>query len=304
MRNDILFSVIIPTYNRAHTLPKCIDSLLSQSYKNWEAIIVDNFSTDDTDQVISKYNDSRLVYIKNANHGIIANSRNVGISKAKGDWLCFLDSDDYWLPSKLSSVMDYVIEYDWIYHDYKCDIRSFFPNRFVTRGISFKKNPLDTFLKNGNIMATSSVCLSRKILGDNRFPEISELVGVEDYLLWLSICEQNPSVKIKHVPKVLSMYGVGDNYSNSSKQFQKEQEIFRMYKDKLSLSMRKDMLRWLLYRKACYLFQSKNYVQAKKCFLLSSKSSSFRIAFRSYKALLRIIFIIIPLKRINLSLKS
>ena len=95
-------SIVIPTYNHANFLGKALESVITQTFTNWEAIVVDNQSTDHTSQVISKFNDHRIKYIKISNYGIIAKSRNHGINVAKGEWIAFLDSDDFWPKEKLN----------------------------------------------------------------------------------------------------------------------------------------------------------------------------------------------------------
>ena len=94
------FSVIIPTYNRAHMLERAIKSVLAQTYKNFELIVVDDGSTDETKELLSKYKD--IHYYKIDNSGV-SFARNFGVSKSKGKYLCFLDSDDEWLNEKLKA---------------------------------------------------------------------------------------------------------------------------------------------------------------------------------------------------------
>ena len=101
------FSIIIPTYNRVRVLSRSIDSVLSQTYKDFELIIVDNGSTDNTQKWLSdNYQDSRIFYHYQAGSGSPANPRNIGISLSKGEWVCFLDSDDKWNQEKLQSVYE------------------------------------------------------------------------------------------------------------------------------------------------------------------------------------------------------
>ena len=100
-----LVSVIIPTFNRAWALEKAIDSVLSQDYDNFELIVVDDGSTDDTEQCIQKYEKS-LRFIRQPNLGVSA-ARNRGISVSTGTLVAFLDSDDYWYPEKLSAQVDF-----------------------------------------------------------------------------------------------------------------------------------------------------------------------------------------------------
>jgi glycosyltransferase involved in cell wall biosynthesis len=99
MKSDKLISIILPTYNRAHCVTRAIDSAIYQTYKNIELIVVDDGSTDNTEEVLKKYTD-KVVYIKQGNAGASA-ARNTGISKAKGEYVAFIDSDDVWLSNKL-----------------------------------------------------------------------------------------------------------------------------------------------------------------------------------------------------------
>ena len=96
-----LVSVIIPTYNHAKFIGKAIESVLSQTYKNFELIIIDNYSKDDTEKIVASYEDDRIVYLKFRNNDIIAASRNYGIKYSHGEYIAFLDSDDFWHKQKL-----------------------------------------------------------------------------------------------------------------------------------------------------------------------------------------------------------
>lgn len=103
---DDLISVVIPTYNRAKTLPRAINSVLNQTYKNLELIIVDDASTDGTEEIIKEFKDSRIRFIKNeVNKGGSA-ARNIGINEAKGEFVAFQDSDDEWHLRKLEIQME------------------------------------------------------------------------------------------------------------------------------------------------------------------------------------------------------
>ncbi|MFN8339053.1 MAG: glycosyltransferase family 2 protein [Saprospiraceae bacterium] len=94
------FSIIIPTYNRAHTIRRPINSILAQTFTDWELIIVDDGSTDDTQEIVESYKDPRIRYVWQENQERSA-ARNHGISLAKGAWICFQDSDDEYLPEHL-----------------------------------------------------------------------------------------------------------------------------------------------------------------------------------------------------------
>ena len=98
------FSVVIPTYNRAHSIRKAIDSVLNQSFQDFEIIVVDDASPDETEQVVKAISDPRLRYFKNETNQERCVSRNRGIDLAKGKYICFLDSDDYHLPDHLEKL--------------------------------------------------------------------------------------------------------------------------------------------------------------------------------------------------------
>ena len=101
-----LVSIVIPTYNHAKFISKALKSILDQTFKDWEAIIIDNQSTDQTNDILSKYSDPRIKSYKIDNNGIIAKSRNLGIKLSKGKWIAFLDSDDWWTSEKLEVCFD------------------------------------------------------------------------------------------------------------------------------------------------------------------------------------------------------
>jgi glycosyltransferase involved in cell wall biosynthesis len=100
MSEGPLVSIILPTYNRAHFLPEAVGSVLAQTYRNWELIVVDDGSTDHTREVAEGYGDERIRYLYQANKGCSA-ARNLGIKNSRGEFIAFLDSDDMWLPERL-----------------------------------------------------------------------------------------------------------------------------------------------------------------------------------------------------------
>ena len=99
--NDLV-SIIMPSYNTAGYIAETIRSVLAQTYSNWELIIVDDCSTDNTDEVVVQFlSDSRIRYLKNEKNSGAAISRNWALREAKGKWIAFLDSDDLWVAEKL-----------------------------------------------------------------------------------------------------------------------------------------------------------------------------------------------------------
>lgn len=117
-----LVSVIMPTYNCGLYIATAIDSVRSQTYENWELIIYDDCSTDDTQHIVNGYTsiDSRIHYIRSERNRGAAVTRNEAIKRAKGRWIAFLDSDDLWLPEKLEKQIRFMSDNDYAfsYHEY------------------------------------------------------------------------------------------------------------------------------------------------------------------------------------------
>jgi glycosyltransferase involved in cell wall biosynthesis len=112
---NLQISIIIPTYNRAHFLSYAIQSVINQTYQNWELLIIDDGSTDNTKKVVEEFikKDSRIKYFYKE-HGGVGSSRNFGIKKASGDFVIFLDSDDMFLPNILEEEVKYTGKYKMI----------------------------------------------------------------------------------------------------------------------------------------------------------------------------------------------
>ena len=188
--SQIMISVIIPCYNRAHLLPRCLDSVLAQEFRPLEIIVVDDGSTDSTRSLLQgSYPGIRI--ISQENKGVSA-ARNAGISAAKGDWLAFLDSDDTWFPAKLgrqiqaveASPGSNIVHTDeiWIRNGVRVN-----PQRKHRKyGGSIFKHCLPLC-----VISPSSVMIHRRVFDQvGLFDET--LPVCEDYDLWLRICARMP----------------------------------------------------------------------------------------------------------------
>lgn len=209
MRDSIspLISIVIPTYNRAGLIGKAIQSILDQSYENWELIVVDNYSDDNTKAVIESFNDDRILMLFTPRTGSVAASRNVGVAHSNGDWIAFLDSDDWWLPEKLKHVSKAMRNSpDLIYHDLQIvNANGASMRQKRTKSRKLKKPIYLDLLLNGNDIALSSVVVRKTIFtqvdGMNESPS---LFAVEDYDTWLRIAQITN--RFKYINKALGVY--------------------------------------------------------------------------------------------------
>ncbi|MGE1101269.1 glycosyltransferase family 2 protein [Peribacillus simplex] len=111
-KEDVLISVVIPTYNRGSLLKRTINSVLNQTYSNFELIIIDDASTDNTEDLIKSYNDPRISYTRLESNSKGTKTRNLGIQKASGEFIALLDSDDEWVNNKLEKQLSYIKQFN------------------------------------------------------------------------------------------------------------------------------------------------------------------------------------------------
>jgi glycosyltransferase involved in cell wall biosynthesis len=210
-------SIVMPSFNHSNFIGSAVSSVLEQSFINWELIVIDNFSTDQTMEILNQFNDARIKILQINNQGSIAKSRNLGVTSANGEWIAFLDSDDLWEPDKLEKVSVFFnSEHDLIYHH--LSLIQELPGSTEQQYINSRKlkSPVmkDLVLK-GNTIATSSVLVRKRIFlevgGMNENPEV---IGVEDYNTWLRIsCKTD---KFTLVPLTLGAYRIhSTNLSNA-----------------------------------------------------------------------------------------
>ena len=185
--NEVLFSIILPTFDRSNLIKTAIESVINQDYKNWELIIIDNYSKDNTEELVKNFSDKRIIFIKFKNNGIIAKSRNYGVKLAKGDYIAFLDSDDWWYPQKLKIVNKKIKEgsYKFLYHD--MHIKSSKSN--LKKKIKYTRklsNPSYELINFGPAFTTSSVVLDKKVFEEiNLFNEEKKFLAWEDFDAWI-----------------------------------------------------------------------------------------------------------------------
>ncbi|MDT8445886.1 MAG: glycosyltransferase family A protein [bacterium] len=209
-------SIIIPTYNQADLLQACLESVFAQSYTDFEAILVNNFSTDATAEVADQFaqaHPDQFRRIDFANGGSIAAGRNRGASEAQGEWLAFLDSDDLWEPQKLERCLAALGSADFGCH----------PVFLLREGhregesgwVDQKKLKYGPYLFAGNRVVTSTVMVRKtsfEALGG--FDESAELITAEDWDLWLRLLRDGARAVV--VPELLGSYRIHSG-GNSNK---------------------------------------------------------------------------------------
>lgn len=225
------FSIIIPTYNRANLLDRCLQSLVNQTYKDFEVIVCDDGSTDNTKEIYEKYkNNLNIQYLWDKNWGGPARPRNKGIAASQGEWICFLDSDDWWKPNKLEICLKYTEQYEFIYHDNEIyDLKNPAKKKFL-RGRSLNpKNPYLDMLLNGNPCINSSVVVKRSVINVvGLIDEDRRLIAVEDFDYWLRIAMYTK--RIKYIHELLGYYWVGEsNISFSEKQIERIEALYEKH---------------------------------------------------------------------------
>ena len=197
-----LVSIIMPMYNAGKFLSKSIESVLEQTYQNWELLLIDDGSKDDSIDIALAFTekDSRIFLLKNEQNMGIAKTRNKGIEASKGQYIAFLDSDDIWDREKLEKQIRFMQENDYVITFTAYELMDENSNRMhkeirVPQSVDYK-----TLLK-GNVLGCLTVIINREKLGfDIRMSGERH----EDYVLWLSILKKG--ITAYGIDEVLAMY--------------------------------------------------------------------------------------------------
>lgn len=261
-----LVSIIIPTYNRASDLERALRSVLAQTYPTWEALIVDNYSSDNTEDVLKIFDDTRIKLFKIHNHGVIAASRNLGIKYAQGEYIAFLDSDDWWASQKLESSVECLKQgADVVYHDLflvSKPHQKFLWRKARTRDL--RRPVLRDLILNGNALNNSSVVVRKKLLDQiNGLSEERDLIAAEDYDAWLRISKCTE--KFKRIDKTLGYYWEGGgNTSNPTCLLKNVNAIEARYADLIQDLGRLTSIDWITYVKGMSYYRMGCYEEARK----------------------------------------
>ena len=183
--NDLV-SVVMPSYNTGKYIKKSIESVLAQTYRDWELLIVDDGSTDDTDAIISSFDDPRIRYFKNETNSGAAICRNLALREAKGRWIAFLDSDDIWLPEKLEKQIAFMKknDYDFSYTGYyEINEESLPTGTHISGPSKIGKAGMFRYCWPGCL----TVMYDAEKIG---LIQVSDIKKNNDYAMWLQVCKK------------------------------------------------------------------------------------------------------------------
>ncbi|MCK8083867.1 glycosyltransferase family A protein [Vibrio sp. 1CM24A] len=286
----MLISVVIPTHNRSIMLDRAINSVLTQTYENLEVIVVDDASTDDTENLVSSYQDSRVSYIKIKNSKGANFARNTGVRSSNGEYVAFLDDDDIWFPNKL------FLQVEMLKNNSNLGL-VYTGIEVVTEGEDIRYSIKPKFngdiskiiLTDNCIGTTSTVVLSRKVFEkaggfDENLPQL------QDYDLWIRIAQ---ICEVGFISDDLIYYYVHQSISQLTSSADKNKSAIE-YIDKKHAHLINDLPLKLQRKRFCQrynamgkrLMKSGNNSQARslfiKSFRLSPNSNSVKFFIASF----------------------
>ncbi len=223
---DELVSIIMPSFNTGQYVAQSIESVLAQTYSNWELLIVDDCSEDDTTDVVSAYlSDKRIFFFRNDKNCGAAVSRNRALREAKGRWIAFLDSDDIWLPEKLEKQLAFMKEngYHFSYTNYKeIDCNGNLTGVSVSGPHRISKAGFYNYCWPGCL----TVMYDSSVVGTIQIVDIKKN---NDYAMWLKICKKHRCYLLDECLALYRRGRTGSISSESIKQLLKWH--YRLYRE-------------------------------------------------------------------------
>ncbi len=271
-------SVIITTYNMEKFIGKTLSSVLNQTYKNFEVILVDDSSEDKTLEIVKTYalKDDRIKYFMINHAGLPSVPRNFGISKSNSDLIAFLDGDDLWDKYKLQEQVIFFLKHPEMNFIYSMsvtfgEVNIFSPFYEVLPLLHKAAITRDELIKNGNSITCSTVLVKTEVIKQNGgFDEDPKLKAVEDYDLWLRISEKG---SFGFIPRIHAYYRVHKNQSSADWQTKQARleclsakhklklPAYRFYRNKnIVIRLARNLVHYLTYlrAKSSSFFDSKN----------------------------------------------
>ncbi|WP_297520183.1 glycosyltransferase family 2 protein [uncultured Clostridium sp.] len=236
-----LISIVMPVYNASEFIAESIDSIMIQTYKKWELILVDDCSVDESPEIIKKYTvDNRIKYIKLEKNSGAAVARNIGLATAKGRYIAFLDSDDIWNKEKLDKQLKFMKEkrVGFTFTEYSLmDESGQSLNKImkVHDIIDYK------YLLGNTIIGCSTVVIDREIIGDVKMPNIRSR---QDGATWLKILREGNNAY--GIAECLTKYRIVKN-SVSRNKIKAAKKIWYVYREIEHLNLFVAMKYFMLY---------------------------------------------------------
>ena len=257
MSDKPLVSIIMPAYNAEKTIAESIQSVIEQTYKNWELIVINDGSIDNTSSIVYSFKDCRIILVEQANGGV-ANARNNGLRCAKGDFVAFLDSDDLWLSSKLTIQMACMIERASFFSYGKSTC--FYLDKQNTHACFYD---LDINLDYSqkilvfDFIPTLTVVMSRCVVDKIGFFDES-LHGTEDWDYWIRVLQ---TYKPLFVDSVLALYRIQSNSLShqSSKHYVEMRKVVEKNK-KLYEKKSLGLMKWFFVKKEFLISREQNKI--------------------------------------------
>lgn len=220
-----LVSIIMPSYNTGKYIGNSIKSVQEQTYQNWELLIVDDCSTDNSVEIVRAFEEPRIILLQNKQNSGAAVSRNYALREAKGKWVAFLDSDDLWAPDKLEKQVSFMKENDYAFTftDYRiCLNGKWFP--YINTGPNYvnKRRMYDYCY-----FSTITVMYDREKIG---LVQIADLKKNNDYAMWLQVIEKADAYRL---PECLSFYIKHDGSVSSGSKIKLIKWHYRLFREGL-----------------------------------------------------------------------
>lgn len=230
---DGLVSIIMPSWNTEKFIGKSIQSVINQTYQNWELLIVDDCSTDKTDEIVASFNDERIRYFKNEKNSGAALTRNRAMREAQGEWIAFLDSDDLWMPEKLEKQIQFMTSNGSVlsYTEYeKIDEDDNLINIYVTGPDTVNKKKMYHYDYIGQL----TMIYSAKHFG---LIQIKDIKKNNDYAIRLQLFK-HPKTEAHLLKENLALYRVRKvsiSHDKFRRKFRSHYDLFHMCDEKPAL---------------------------------------------------------------------
>ena len=221
----------MPSWNTARWIKESIESVINQTYQDWELIVVDDCSTDNTEEIVKSFKDSRIRFFKNEVNSGAALTRNKAIKEARGEWIAFLDSDDLWTEDKLSKMVSFMKEnnYSFAYHEYV--------------KIDEEDNPLNIYVSGPKVVTKRRMynygypgCLafiySAKVHG---LIQIKDIKKNNDYAILLKLCKTANCYLLKENLAKYRIRKKSISHDKLSKKLKSHYDLFHLCDEKPAL---------------------------------------------------------------------